>query len=73
MLRRSHLGTFGFASNDISNILLWLMIVLMGDITAIVMIVQPILLLVNNTYGIFEWRKLFKMQELEAKTVMATA
>ena len=45
----------------------------MGDITAIVMIVQPILLLVNNTYGIFEWRKLFKMQELEAKTVMATA
>ena len=73
MVRRSHLGTFGFALNDISNILLWLMIVLMGDITAIVMIVQPILLLVNNTYGIFEWRKLFKIQELEAKTVMATA
>jgi len=68
MVRRSHLGTFGFALNDISNIMLWLMIVLMGDSTAIVMIVQPILLLVNNTYGIFEWRKLFKIQALE--TVM---
>ena len=65
MVRRSHLGTLGFALNDISNILLWLMIVLLGDITAIVMIVQPMLLLVNNTYGIFEWRKLLQMQELE--------
>ena len=63
MIRRSHFGTLGFALNDISNILLWLMIVLLGDMTAVVMIVQPIMLLVNNTYGIFEWRKLLKIQE----------
>jgi len=72
MIRRSHLGTLGFALNDISNIMLWLMIVLLGDITAIVMIVQPIMLLINNTYGIFEWRKLLKIQELEEKTASAT-
>ena len=67
MVRRSHLGTLGFALNDISNILLWLMIVMMGDITAIVMIVQPVLLLVNNTYGVFEWRKLLRVQEMELR------
>ena len=66
MIRRSHLGTLGFALNDISNIFLWLMIVLMGDISAIVMIVQPVLLLVNNTYGIFVWRKMLKAQESSA-------
>ena len=66
MIRRSHLGTLGFALNDVSNFLLWLMIVLLGDITAIVMIVQPIMLLINNTYGVFEWRKMLRVQELEA-------
>jgi len=72
MVRRSHLGTFGFALNDISNILLWLMIVLMGDSTAIVMVIQPILLLVNDTYGIFEWRKMLILQELHLKSAKAT-
>jgi len=67
MVRRSHLGTLGFALNDISNILLWLMVVLLGDTTAIVMIVQPILLLMNNTYGIFEWSRMFRLQELDTK------
>ena len=61
--RRSHLGTFGYVINDISNILLWLMIVFAGDVTAIVMIVNPTLLLINDTYGIFTWRKMFKDQE----------
>ena len=65
MIRRSHLGTLGFALNDISNIMLWFMIVFLGDITAIVMIVQPVMLLINNTYGVFEWRKLLKLQELD--------
>ena len=67
MIRRSHLGTLGFALNDVSNFLLWLTIVLLGDITAIVMIVQPIMLLINNTYGVFEWHKMLRIQELEAQ------
>jgi len=29
------------------------------------MIVQPVMLLINNTYGVFEWRKLLKLQELD--------
>ena len=71
MVRRSHLGTFGFALNDVSNIMLWLMIVLLGDTTAIVMIVQPALLLVNNTYGVFQWRYMLKEQESEAQITRA--
>lgn len=63
IIRRSHFGTLGFIPNDIINILLWLTIILIGDITAIVMIVQPIMLLVNDIYGIFEWRKMLKAQE----------
>jgi len=73
MARRSHLGTLGFALNDMSNILLWLMIVLMGDSTAIVMMVQPIMLLVNNIYGVFEWRKMLKIQESEMIIAQAVA
>ena len=58
VVRRSHFGTLGFVINDISNIFLWLMIVFAGNSTAIVMIVNPALLLVSDIYGVFKWRKI---------------
>jgi len=65
IIRRSHLGTFGFAVNDIAGILLWIMAFHAIDSSNAVMVVQPLMLLINDSYGVIEWRKLLKEQEAE--------
>lgn len=61
--RRSELSLFCYVANDIVIITLWLIPIVNGQIELISVLVGPILLLINDIYGSYNWRKLKKQQK----------
>ena len=57
------LSLFCYVANDIVIIILWLIPILNGHIELISVLVGPILLLINDIYGSYNWRKLKKHQK----------
>jgi|GEM_PF-371453 len=60
--RRSQYGMLAYLVNDIILIILWTMVVIDGNLGALILVLTPILLLFNDIYGTFNWAKLMKKQ-----------
>lgn len=61
--RRSKLSLFCYIANDLVIITLWLIPIISGQIELISVLVGPILLLINDIYGSYNWRRLKKQQK----------
>ena len=61
--RRSEYGFVGFIINDLILITLWGIPVITGDLTLIPVLLCPLLLLLNDVYGVYNWKKLKEKQE----------
>lgn len=60
--RRSEYGFIGFIINDIILTLLWSIPVLNGNINLIPVLLCPILLFINDIYGVLNWRMIKEKQ-----------
>ena len=65
--RRSEYGFVGFIINDIILIMLWGIPVLFGAFSLIPVVLCPILLLINDIYGAYNWKRIKKKQETVKK------
>jgi len=63
--RRSEYGFVGFIINDLILIVLWGLPVINGNLKLIPVLLSPLLLLVNDIYGVYNWKKIKKMQGVE--------
>ena len=61
--RRSELSLFCYIANDLVIITLWLIPIISGQIELISVLVGPILLLINDIYGSYNWRRLNNQQK----------
>ena len=60
--RRSELSLFCYIANDFVIITLWLIPILSGETDLIPVLVGPLLLLVNDIYGSYNWGRMKKRQ-----------
>ena len=60
--RRSELSLFCYIANDIVIITLWIIPVIAGETALISVLVGPILLLINDIYGSYNWKRLKETQ-----------
>ena len=60
--RRSEYGFIGFIINDIILITLWSIPVISGSMNIIPVLLCPILLLINDIYGVYNWKRLKEKQ-----------
>ena len=60
--RRSEYGFVGFIINDIILIILWSIPLISGNIGVVTILLCPILLLINDTYGVYNWKKIKRRQ-----------
>ncbi len=60
--RRSELSLFCYIANDFVIITLWLIPIIGGQTELISVLVGPLLLLVNDIYGSYNWKKLKEKQ-----------
>lgn len=60
--RRSEYGFIGFIINDIILIILWSIPVLKGNTNIIPVLLCPVLLFINDTYGVYNWKKIKNKQ-----------
>lgn len=63
--RRSEYGFIGFIINDIILITLWVIPVISGNLNIIPVLLCPILLLINDIYGAYNWKKIKQKQKGE--------
>ena len=61
--RRSELSLFCYIANDLVIITLWIIPILNGQTELISVLVGPILLLINDIYGSYNWKRLKKQQK----------
>lgn len=61
--RRSELSLFCYIANDLVIITLWLIPIINGQTELISVLVGPILLLINDIYGSYNWSRLKKQQK----------
>lgn len=61
--RRSELSLICYIANDFIIITLWLIPILGGNITLIPVLVGPLLLLVNDIYGTYNWKRIKQKQK----------
>lgn len=63
LVRRSKYCFIFYLLNDIVLIILWGLPILSGNLLLIPMIIDPLTLLISDTYGSFNWNKIEKEQE----------
>lgn len=61
--RRSELAFYFYILNDIVGITLWIMPILNGEKAIFSVIFGPILLFINDIYGVYNWKRLKKKQK----------
>ena len=61
--RRSELSLFCYIANDLVIITLWIIPIINGQVELISVLVGPILLLINDIYGSYNWNRLKKHQK----------
>lgn len=69
-VRRSKYSFHFYVLNDLILILLWGIPVISGELLLIPMVFNPIINLINDLYGIYNWRKLEKQQKRRLILVM---
>ena len=62
--RRSEKGFIGFIINDIILIVLWSVPVIQGTLNIIPVLLCPILLLINDIYGVYNWKRIKQRQAI---------
>ncbi len=65
--RRSEYGFVGFIVNDIILITLWSIPVISGNLNIIPVLLCPVLLLINDIYGVYNWKRIKNIQHLKEK------
>lgn len=60
--RRSELAFYCYLANDAIIITLWLLPILSGQTPLISVLVGPLLLTINDAYGVYNWKRLKKEQ-----------
>lgn len=65
--RRSEYGFVGFIINDIILITLWSIPVVGGNTNLIPVLLCPALLLINDIYGVYNWKKIKNKQKEDLK------
>lgn len=65
--RRSELSFYFYILNDIVGIALWLVPIVNGDTANFSVILGPLLLFINDNYGVINWKRIKKKQKMEAK------
>ncbi len=63
LARRSKYGFVSYIFNDIILIVLWSIPVFQGNLFVLAMLMNPIVNLINDTYGVVNWTKLQKKQK----------
>lgn len=61
--RRSELSLFCYVANDLILITLWMIPIINGDTSLIYVLIGPMLLLVNDIYGSYNWKRLKDIQK----------
>ena len=61
--RRSELSLFCYVANDLILITLWMIPIINGDTSLISVLIGPMLLLVNDIYGSYNWKRLKDIQK----------
>lgn len=61
--RRSELNLMCYIANDLIIITLWLIPIIKGETALVSVLVGPVLLLINDIYGTYNWNKLKKKQK----------
>ncbi len=61
--RRSELSLFCYIANDLVIIILWLIPIINGQTELISVLIGPVLLLINDIYGSYNWSILKKKQK----------
>ena len=62
-IRRSRFSFYFYVINDVILIILWGIPVITGNLLLIPMVFNPVINLINDIYGIFNWKKLEKRQK----------
>ena len=62
--RRCEHGFVGFIINDLILIILWGIPVINGELNIIPVVLCPVLLLINDIYGVYNWKRIKKKQGL---------
>ena len=62
--RRSEHGFIGFIINDIILMVLWSIPVINGNTNIIPVLLCPVLLLINDIYGVYNWKKIKRKQRI---------
>ena len=63
--RRSEYGFAGFIINDLILITLWSIPVINGNLNIIPVLLCPLLLLINDIYGVYNWKRIKVEQKLK--------
>lgn len=61
--RKSELSLFCYVANDLILITLWMIPIINGDTSLISVLIGPMLLLVNDIYGSYNWKRLKDIQK----------
>lgn len=64
-VRRSKYSFYFYVVNDLILIILWGIPVITGTIILIPMVFNPLINLINDLYGIYNWNKLEKAQNIK--------
>ena len=62
-IRRSRFSFYFYIINDLILIALWGIPVIIGNLLILPMVFNPIINLINDSYGVYNWKKLEKKQE----------
>ena len=63
LARRSKYGFVSYIVNDLILIILWGIPIIQGNLLLLAMLINPIVNLVNDTYGVINWNKMQRKQK----------
>lgn len=63
LARRSKYGFVSYIVNDLILIVLWGIPIIQGNLLLLAMLINPIVNLVNDTYGVINWNKMQRKQK----------
>ena len=62
LTRRSKYGFVSYIVNDLILIVLWGIPIIQGNLLLLAMLINPIVNLINDTYGVINWTQIQKKQ-----------
>jgi nicotinamide mononucleotide transporter PnuC len=65
LARRSKYGFVSCIVNDLILIVLWGIPIIQGNLLLLAMLINPIMNLINDTYGVINWTKMQRKQKTE--------